>query len=92
MNMKMDFNRNENRTKNCTENIKSAILEALYRQIELTQVGCFDFFAGNIPDTWAENRDELDSLTDIIASLYEVYYKAKEHEALYAKPTEDKDE
>lgn len=90
--MKIDFNRNSNRTKNCAEDIKSAIIEALYRQIELTQVGCFDFFAGNIPDTWAENRDELDSLTDIITSLYEVYYKAKEHEALYTKPTEVKDE
>lgn len=80
------------RTKNCTEKIKSAIIEALYRQIELTQVGGFDLFAGNVPGTWVENRDELDSLTDIIASLYEVYYKAKEHEALYAKPTEVKDE
>lgn len=90
--MKMDFNRNSNRTKNCTENIKSAIVEALYRQIELTKVGYSDFLEGTVPDVWAENRDELDSLTDIIASLYEVYYKAKEHEALYIKPTEDKDE
>ena len=80
------------RTKNCTEKIKSAIIEALYKKIELTQVGCFDLFAGNIPDTWAENREELDSLTDIIALLYEVYYKAKEHEARFTKPTEDKDE
>lgn len=83
---------NNDRTKNCTEKIKSAIIEALYRQIELTQVGGFDLFADNAPDTWVENRDELDSLTDIIASLYEVYYKAKEHEALYIKPTEVKDE
>ena len=85
-------NTTTDRTKNCAEKIKSAIIEALYRQIELTQVGCFDLFAGNIPDNWAENRGELDSLTDIIASLYEVYYKAKEHEALYTKPTEAKDE
>lgn len=83
---------NNDRTKNCTEKIKSAIIEALYRQIELTQTGCFDLFAGHVPDTWAENREELDSLTDIIASLYEVYYKAKEHEALYIKPAEAKDE
>ena len=89
--MKMDFNRS-NRTQNCTENIKSAIVEALYRQIELTKVGYSDFLEGTVPDTWAENREELDSLTDIIASLYEVYYKAKEHESLYTKPTEAKDE